>query len=293
LLVNWISNDVMKAGGKPDTGPLTFHRLNNREYANTIRQLLYLPASYDPVADFPADERGDGFDNNSDTLTISPVLIEHYLQAAQKSTAAAFKPAPDVDPKKKVTELTSQLNAPGKDIVDDYPDPGPKLRANLGAFLTRAYRRPPTKEELDWVVKFAEYSIVHDGFSGAASAEQAVDHGEQLAMRAVLMSPNFLFRMEQDPHPDGTGKVFALTEFQLATRLSYLLWSTMPDDELFAQAKAGTLRRNLDAQVARMLKDPKAISLTNDFMGQWLEIRGLEQTPNIDKALLASMRGET
>ena len=67
----------------------------------------------------------------------------------------------------------------------------------------------------------------------------------------------------------------------------------MPDDELFAQAKAGTLRQNLDAQIARMLKDPKAISLTKDFMGQWLEVRGLEQTPNLDKAMAASMKGET
>ena len=71
------------------------------------------------------------------------------------------------------------------------------------------------------------------------------------------MSPNFLFRLEQDPHPDSTGKVYELTEYQLASRLSYFLWSNMPDDELFAQAKAGTLRQNLDAQVARMLKDCK------------------------------------
>jgi hypothetical protein len=67
----------------------------------------------------------------------------------------------------------------------------------------------------------------------------------------------------------------------------------MPDEALFAEAKAGTLRQNLAAQVTRMLKDPKAASLTKDFLGQWLEIRGLEQTPNVDKALLASMKGET
>ena len=143
------------------------------------------------------------------------------------------------------------------------------------------------------MVKFAQYAIVHDGFSGAASAELAIDHGEQLAIRAALLSPNFLFRVEQDPNPEGSGKVFALAEYQLASRLSYFLWSTMPDDDLFAQAKAGTLRKNLDAQVLRMLKDPKSASLTRDFLGQWLEIRGLESTPNVDKALLGSMRRET
>src|SRR3569833_2723519 len=92
LLVNWIKNDMLSISGKPDPGPVIVHRLNNREYANTIRQLLYLPASYDPVADFPADERGDGFDNNSDTLTVSPVLIEHNLDAARKGIATALQP---------------------------------------------------------------------------------------------------------------------------------------------------------------------------------------------------------
>ena len=294
LLVNWIKNDVLTIGGQPDPGPVIVHRLNIREYANTIRELLYLPANYNAATDFPADERGDGFDNNSDTLTISPVLIEHYLKAAEKAVGAAFKPArADGDAKKQALELTSPIDEPGKNIFLDYPNPGPKLTANLTAFLARAYRRPPTKEEVDWVVKFAQYSIVHDGFSGAASAELAIDHGEQLAIRAALLSPNFLFRMELDPHPHGSSKVYALTEYQLASRLSYFLWSTMPDDELFSQAKAGTLRQNLDAQVTRMRKDPKAISLTKDFMGQWLETRGLENTPNVDKALLASMRGET
>ena len=143
------------------------------------------------------------------------------------------------------------------------------------------------------MVKFAQYSIVHDGYSGAASAQLAIDHGEKLAIRAALMSPNFLFRLEQDPHPDGTGKVYGLTEHQLASRLSYFLWSTMPDEALAAKAKAGTLRQTLDAEVTRMLQDPKAVSLTRDFMGQWLEIRGLDATPNVDKALLASMRTET
>jgi hypothetical protein len=112
-------------------------------------------------------------------------------------------------------------------------------------------------------------------------------------MRAALMSPNFLFRMEADPKPDGTNKIFELTEHQLASRLSYFLWSTMPDDALFAAANENRLRANLDGELRRMLKDPKATSLIKDFMGQWLEIRGLENTPNVDKALLASMRTET
>lgn len=284
LLTDWIANDVLTIGGKPDPGPLVVHRLNNREYANTIRELLYLPASYDPVADFPADERGDGFDNNSDTLTISPVLIEHYLDAAEKSVRRSFKP---VDEDKGVLSAVpaQKILDASKSFKADFANSQAKVRINIEAFLPRAWRRPVTKEEVDGVMKFAALSFAHAG--------KSMSEATALAIRASLMSPNFLFRLEQDPHADGSGKVYQLTEFQLASRLSYFLWSTMPDDELFAQAKAGTLRQNLDVQIARMLKDPKAISLTKDFMGQWLEVRGLEQTPNLDKALAASMKGET
>ncbi len=283
LLVDWIKNDMLTIGGKPDPGPMIVHRLNNREYANSIRELLYLPPDYDPPADFPADERGDGFDNNSDTLTISPVLIEHYLAAAEKAVAKAFAPHTDADGK--TVPALSRLNDPSKDFQADFANRQAKIRINIEAFLPRAWRRPVTKEEVDAVMKFAALSFANDG--------ESQDKATGLTIRAALMSPNFLFRLEQDPHPDGTGKVYPLTEFQLASRLSYFLWSTMPDEALFAQAKAGTLRQNLDAEVARMLKDPKAISLTKDFMGQWLEIRGLDQTPNVDKAMAASMRGET
>jgi mono/diheme cytochrome c family protein len=283
LLVDWIKNDMLTIGGKPDPGPMIVHRLNNREYANSIRELLYLPADYDPTADFPADERGDGFDNNSDTLTISPVLIEHYLAAAEKAVARAF--APQKDAKDQTLSVTSRLNDPSKDFKADFANRQAKIRINVEAFLPRAWRRPVTKEEVDGVMKFAALSFANDG--------ESQDKATGLTIRAALLSPNFLFRLEQDPHPDGTGKVYQLTEYQLASRLSYFLWSTMPDEALFAQAKAGTLRQNLDAEVARMLKDPKAISLTKDFMGQWLEIRGLDQTPNVDKAMAVSMRGET
>jgi mono/diheme cytochrome c family protein len=284
LLVDWIKNDMLTIAGKPDPGPMIVHRLNSREYANTIRELLYLPASFDPAADFPADERGDGFDNNSDTLVISPVLIEHYLDAAEKSVRRAFKPSNEdkgvlsVVPAQKIMDASKNFKA-------DFADSQAKVRINIEAFLPRAWRRPVTKEEVDGVMKFAALSFAHAG--------ESMSEATALAIRASLLSPNFLFRLEQDPHPDGSGKVYALNEWQLASRLSYFLWSTMPDEELFAQAKAGTLRQNLDAQVARMLKDPKAISLTKDFMGQWLEIRGLDSTPNVDKAMAASMRGET
>ena len=283
LLVDWIKNDVLTIGGQPDPGPVIVHRLNNREYANTIRDLLYLPADYNAAADFPADERGDGFDNNSDTLIISPLLVERYLEAAEKSVDAAFKPRAVV--RDTNVNTGNPLRAASRDVKGDFGNWQALVRLDIETFLPRAWRRPVTQTEVDEVMKFAAISFANDGESQNKAAG--------LAMRAAIMSPNFLFRVEQNPDAKSTAPVFALTEQQIASRLSYFLWSTMPDQALMAQANAGTLRQNLDAQVARMLKDPRASSLTRDFMGQWLEISGLESTPNVDKALLASMRGET
>jgi hypothetical protein len=292
LLVEWIHNSVMTTDGKPDPGPFTVRRLNNREYANTVRDLLYLPASFDVTGDFPADERGDGFDNNAGTLTISPLLIERYLAAAEKATVAALGLDPRTAPPRSVEpgvsptfNPRSKLNEPSAHFREDFADRQAKIRLNLEVLAPRAYRRPVSRREIDELMKFAALSFAHAG--------ESFDQATGLAARAALMSPEFLFRVERDPNPDGTGKVFEITEYQLASRLSYFLWSTMPDEELFKAAKAGTLRANLESQIARMLKDPKAISLTRDFMGQWLEIRGLHEVTNADPALLASMQGET
>ena len=291
-LVEWIQNNVLTADGRPDPGPFMVHRLNNREYANTVRDLLYLPPTFDVAADFPADERGDGFDNNGGTLTISPLLIERYLAAAETSVVAALgldpRTAPPRVPEPGVSPTfnpRNKINEPSAQFREDFADRQAKVRLNLELFAARAYRRPVTKREIDELMKFAALSFAHAG--------ESFDQATGLAARAAMMSPEFLFRIERDPNPDGTGKVFQITEYQLASRLSYFLWSTMPDEELFAAAKAGTLRANLEAHLARMLKDPKAISLTKDFMGQWLEIRGLHETTNADPALLASMLGET
>ena len=220
-------------------------RLNNREYANTVRDLLYLPPGFDVAADFPADERGDGFDNNAGTLTISPLLIERYLAAAEKATVAALGLDPRTAPPRVAEPGVSptfnprnKLNEPSAQFREDFADRQAKIRLNLEVLAPRAYRRPVTKREIDELMKFAALSFAHAG--------ESFDQATGLAARAAMMSPEFLFRVERDPNPDGTGKVFEITEYQLASRLSYFLWSTMPDEELFKAAKAGTLRANLD-----------------------------------------------
>jgi hypothetical protein len=122
----------------------------------------------------------------------------------------------------------------------------------------------------------------------------------QTALTAVLVSPHFLFRGELQPEPDNPKAVHPVNEWALASRLSYFLWSTMPDAELFAQAEKGTLRKNLEVQVRRMLKDPKAGALTENFAGQWLQVRNLKLVqpdakafPEWDKRLAQAMERET
>ncbi len=282
LLVDWIRKDALTAG-TPDPGPFVAHRLNNREFANTIRDVLYLPADYNAAENLPADERGDGFDNNAGTLTVSPLLIEKYLLAVRAAVMRAFRPEKEV--RDQTLATPNRLNDPSATYKVDFANRAGKVRVNIEAFAPRAWRRPVSKAEIDELMKFADLAFTHDG--------EAFDKATALVIRATLMSPNFLFRVEENPQGDGTNKVFALSEHQLAARLSYFLWSTMPDEALTAAANKGALRSGLDAEVVRMLKDPKARSLTRDFLGQWLEIRSLKETPNAAPELLAAMQGET
>jgi len=115
-------------------------------------------------------------------------------------------------------------------------------------------------------------------------AQTAGDNFEasiHLALQAVLVSPHFLFRVEANPQDEQTER--ELNDYELATRLSYFLWNSMPDDELFRHAFRGTLRKekNLDEQVRRMLRDPKAKALVDSFAAQWLQLRKFdEMTPS-------------
>ena len=115
---------------------------------------------------------------------------------------------------------------------------------------------------------------------------QSAEQGVQLAIQAMLVSPNFLFRIERDPDPRDPALVHEVSPFELASRVSYFLWSSMPDDELLTLAESGKLRdpRVLEAQVNRMLADPRAAAFAANFAGQWLETRNLDaMKPDPDK----------
>jgi mono/diheme cytochrome c family protein len=141
-----------------------------------------------------------------------------------------------------------------------------QTREVLGRFLRRAFRRRVEPGELDRHVALVD-KAVKSGRDWHA--------GVQFAMQAALCSPKFLFHVESDDSPDAEG-VQSLDEFQLASRLSFFLWSTMPDDELLDLADRGQLSENLDAQVRRMLADPRAGALVTSFAMQWLQLKRIE-----------------
>jgi hypothetical protein len=168
--------------------------------------------------------------------------------------------------------------------------PREKAREILTRFATRAYRRPATAEEVERLLKL---------FDGSQKAGEKFEAGIVLAMQAVLVSPKFLFRVELDDRPDSL-EPHPLTEWQLAARLSYFIWSSMPDDELTDLARKGELSKNLPAQVKRMLASPKAKALVDNFAMQWLQLRLLKHFspdpklfPKFDEHLRAAMFKET
>ena len=120
--------------------------------------------------------------------------------------------------------------------------------------------------------------LVEDVYEESSSFEAGIG----AALKAILVSPHFLFKVELDPYPNDPKAVRALNEFELATRMSYFLWSSMPDEELTEHARKGTLRSNLQLQALRMLKDRKAQALTEHFAGQWLQLPKL-RTAEPDK----------
>jgi hypothetical protein len=404
-LERWIKYDVFAIDpANPDPGRVTVRRLNRVEYRNTVHDLLGV--DYNTDHEFPPDDSGFGFDNIGDALTMSPMLMEKYVSAAQTVIADVVPTAP----RKPAEALVSGMSFDGKnartkwdrrqlvfnepaDVSTTYrnalpgsyrvkldlevngsytPDPGrarvifkvdgkevanqefgyfdekaftfesthqwkpaehrfsievqpvkPEAKKEtiidlfvmkmaiegplekdqwvatrdyekffprpvppknskqgrkerrayaaeiLGAFAEKAYRRPLTDEDTGTrLAVLAEAAYTQPG----KTFEQGVAH----AMAAVLASPRFLFRLEAPATNELTARFAQVDEYSLASRLSYFLWSTMPDAELMALAARGELRKNLGAQVKRMLADPRADNLAKNFTGQWLQARDVE-----------------
>lgn len=256
-----------------DPGSKTLHRLNRVEYDNTVRDLL--GTSLRPAEEFPADDHGYGFDNIADVLALSPLQVELYERAAERLVEDAF--ADDARAK--------QL------VACDLAEEGCATKS-VEAFATRAFRRPVEPAEL---AKLAGFVDLVKGEGGTTF------EGVKLAMRAALVSPSFLFRVEVDPDPS-VPSAHALNDWEIASRLSYFLWSSMPDPALFAAAAEGKLQdpKELAKHALRMIEDPRSKALVDNFAGQWLAIREMDHVtpeaalfPDFDDTLRRSMRKET
>jgi hypothetical protein len=158
----------------------------------------------------------------------------------------------------------------------------------LSGLARRGYRRPVAKDEVAELVKV---------FDRAKDVGYTPAQSLQFAVTKLLVSPNFLYKVERDPKP---GTIAPISDIELASRLSFFLWSSIPDDELLKLAETNKLRANLDAQVKRMIADPKSTAFADNFAGQWLEVRGLDgvkpdakKFPEWSPELRDAMRAET
>ncbi|MEA2631478.1 MAG: hypothetical protein QOE66_1697, partial [Chloroflexota bacterium] len=402
LLEDWIKYGAFGIDPKaPDPGRVTVRRLNRVEYRNTIRDLIGV--DYDTTSEFPPDDTGHGFDNIGDVLTLSPLLLEKYLAAANAIISQAVPTVPKVAPQqvipgrgfrladggtvgagplslpyyepatasatvtadhdgryRLILDLTANerfvdgvndynrcrllFRADGEELVrrdfvrqdgkpfrfefdrdwkagphaltievqpltpdekrvrslairiqsatlrgpmderyrvrppdyarffpGDVPEDaaGRRLYARevLGRFAERAFRRPVDDATKDRLAAMAQAVSAREG--------QTFEAGVAQAMAAVLTSPRFLFR-EESVEPGASGPYPPVDEYSLASRLSYFLWSSMPDAELIRLAGENKLRGDLQAQVGRMLADPRSAEFFRHFVGQWLQARDIE-----------------
>ena len=397
-VVNWVESSYARLDRDtpPDPGRVIAHRLNRYEYNHTVRDLLGLDLRTSD--DFPVDPYGYGFDNISDILSLSPVLTEKYLRAAEHianiaiPSAAPMKPVMSrylaermgqarqlhietlhefpVDGEYTLrsawfqglrigTKLEGRLYLDGREIsrhpltvytemdrgfqtsgvhvtaglhkiaadmrydgnlkdppyleyvqvygpdkvtpfqstpayqrifVCGQPTPGCARRI-IEPLAHRAYRRPVTANEVDELL---------DLVRGAQNRGDTFAGGIRLALEAILVNPNFLFRIERDPA--AAPAIHPISDLELASRLSYFLWSSMPDDQLLALAGQNRLHFPdvLHAQMKRLLDDPRSQALAENFAGQWLQFRNLDvlkpdpvKFPEFDAGLRQAMRTET
>ncbi len=252
--------------GALEAGRSPLRRLSKVEYRATVRDLLDIePPALD---DFVDDEVHGGFDRN--VTAPSELAVERYRVAAASLAAQARERLADL-------------------VTCDHAETA-CAEAWLADFGMRVLRRPLEADELAALVSLYE----------AERAASDADSALELAVQALFMSPAFLYHVEIGTQ--GDTQALLLTGYETASRLSYFLWGTMPDDALFAAAADGSLetREGIEAEARRMLEDPKAREMMREFQRQWLDLRRIddfardaETFPEWDPALLVSMQKET
>lgn len=195
----------------------------------------------------PTDPEKIEADEKPRTLGIELIEVEGPLKGAERPLPASAK-----------LILVAMPTGPA-----DARDAAQKV---IAEFARRAFRRPVKPDEITRLMKL---------FDLAVSKNDPFETAIKLPLKAILVSPHFLFRIEPDPQQDSASR--KLNDFELATRLAYFLWSSMPDDSLYSLAQSGQLRKPavLKAEIDRMLKDAKSQSLVDNFAGQWLQLRNI------------------
>ena len=282
LLVEGISGILRNSLKEKNPGRVVVHRLNHTEYRYTILDLMGV--DFDAAHYFPSDGSGGaGFDNFAQTLFFTPLKLERYYAAAETIVEQAAQ-QPELwqalVPYRYQPDWLDMGQQWWMQLTDEQYDPlaAPSRVAEqvIYPFASRAYRRylqPREKEQL--LALFREVYTETD-------APKAFDRAIKETMKAILVSPNFLYRVE-DEQPTDTP--YPLSGFELASRLSYFLWSSLPDEPLFNAAYRGNLHDStvLTAQVKRMLRDPKARRFSESFASQWFGIAQLREDSPVDE----------
>ena len=264
--LNWVESSLQKAACQsgPHAGPAVLRRLNRAEYSASVRDLLDI--HFDAGEALPSDgSGGEGFDNASETLFISPIHAEKYMDAARVAVEYAF-----ADPRSLRRFLVAE--------PDEKTSPEVAARRVIEDFLPRAFRRSiPESEILEYLALF------HAAYKADPSFMVAI----RLTLQAVLISPKFLFIAEE---PNFDSKPHKVTDHELASRLSYFLWGSLPDDQLLKAADEGNLSdsRILQEQFKRMLgsqNSRKVRNFSQNFVEQWLGTRALGREFKPDKSI--------
>ena len=247
---NAVNDQVAKGLCVVDT---PIRRLTRFEYNNTVRDLL--GDTTNPADILPPEEEVAGFNNQAGALTTSDLLIEQYMKVAEDVSARA------------VSNMAALLPScdPGADGTDTC------AIQFIEDFGRRAFRRPLTQTELDRFKGVFDWALADENLG-------RFEDGVQVVIEAALQSPSFLYRPELGAETPIEGDIVPFTSWEMATKLSYMLWNTMPDAELFAAAEADqlTTQEQIAAQATRMLDDDKAKDLIRNFHAQWLQLTHID-----------------
>ena len=304
ILVQGIDTILQSSLKERKPGHIVIRRLSHSEYQYTVLDLLGV--EFDAKRYFPSDASGGGgFDNQGGALYITPLKFERYYDAADAIVQKVYE---DEEKWKNVVpfdyeqtwwqRFANWVKSVFSDTYSEVNPPHLAAQKVLMPFATKAYRR---------FLKEDEKARLTDLFMEVYEQSDSLDNPRRFnesiaqAFKSVLVSPHFLYRAEEEPPVSGP---YPLSNFELATRLSYFLWSSMPDQELFSLAYLGKLQDTvvLEAQVRRMLADPKAKRFAESFSTQWLGVSKLldnqeivdpERFPEFDMAIRKALYRET